>query len=155
MPWEIHIFNGTTQQPKPLGSREEVVSAFAASLLGVSLARRPVQPPEILDQMLPFVRESMLRPTLEAIFEADDLSIQFYSHDEPVLWWINGEVRGNGDPVPALAALCLDRGWSVIDASDKSAVSLSLGSGTSAWDRFRNWRDKAINTISEGGQRGT
>jgi hypothetical protein len=119
VPWDISIINGTVEQPKPLGSRKDVIAAFAESLPGVSLERVPAPPPEILDQMSAIVRESLLRPNLEADFETDDLSIRFYTTDEPVLQWVNCEVRGNGDPIPALAALCLDRGWSVIDGADK------------------------------------
>src|SRR5262249_28667458 len=130
--------------PKPLGSREDVIAAFAESLPGVLLQRRSAPPPEILDQMPPFAREAMMRPSLEADFELDDLSIQFYANDEAILQWVNGEVRGNDDPIPILASLCLGRGWSVMDASDKSIVNLSAPSGTSGWERFRKWRDKVI-----------
>jgi hypothetical protein len=150
VPWEITIINGTTEHPLPLGSREEVSAAFAESLPGVSLERPPIPPPEILDQMPPILREAVLRPKLEADFEQDDLSIQFYANDEQVLQWVNGEVRGEGDPVPALAALCLDRGWSVIDCTDKSIVDLRAGRNP-AWERFRKWRDKAINQIRRDG----
>lgn len=144
MPWEISIINGTTEDPKSLGTREDVIAAFAQSLPGVLLQRRPTPPPEILDQMPPFVRESMLLPKLEADFEMGDLSIQFYANDDPVLQWVNGEVRGNDDPIPVLASLCLGRGWSVMDSSDKSIVNLASASESSGWDRFRKWRDKVI-----------
>jgi len=144
MPWEISIINGTVEDPKPLGSRDDVIAAFADSLPGVVLQRRPAPPPEILDQMPQVVREAMLRPSLGADFEIDDLSIQFYTNDEPTLRWVNGEVRGNGDPIPVLAALCTSRGWSVMDSSDKSIVNLSSASETRGWERFRKWRDKVI-----------
>ena len=142
MPWEISIINGTIEDPKPLGTRDEVIAAFSQSLPGVLLQRRPPPPPEILDQMPPFVRESMLLPKLEADFEMDDLSIQFYANDDPVLQWVNGEVRGNDDPIPILASLCLSRGWSVMDASDSSIVNLSSASESSGWERFRNGATK-------------
>src|SRR5690349_5731080 len=95
VPWEISIINGTIENPKPLGSREDVIAAFAESLPGVLLQRQPAPPPEILDQVPPFAREALLRPSLEADFEIDDLSIHFQTNDEPTLQWINGEVRGN------------------------------------------------------------
>ena len=152
MPWEISIINGSINSPKPLGTREEVIAAIAEALPGVSLERPPVPPKEILDQMPPFVREAMLRPRLEADFEAEGFSIQFYANDQPVLDWVNGEVRGNGDPIPALAAICVKRGWSVIDGSDKSVVDLASRNRVPAWERFRKWRDKAINEIGQGGR---
>jgi|ERR1043166_2130524 hypothetical protein len=144
MPWEISIIKGTIEDRKPLGTREDVIAAFSQSLPGVLLQRRPALPPEILDQMPPFVRESMLLPKLEADFEMGDLSIQFYANDEPVLQWVNGEVRGNDDPIPMLASLCSGRGWSVMDASDRSIVNLASASESSGWERFRKWRDKVI-----------
>jgi hypothetical protein len=144
VPWEISIISGTVEDPKPLGSREDVIVAFAESLPGVLLQRRPALPPEILDQMPPFARDAMMRPSLEADFEMDDLSIRFHANDEPCLQWVNGEVRGNGDPIPLLAALCLGRGWSVMDASNKSIVNLSLATGSSGWQRFQKWRDEVI-----------
>lgn len=144
MPWEISIINGTVEAPLPLGSREDVIAAFAESLPGVSLQRSPAPPAEILDQMPLCVREAMLRPSLEAEFDTDDLSIQFHTNDDPVLLWVNADVRGNGNPIPPLAALCQDRGWSVIDQADKSTVGLA-SSDAPAWERFRKWRDIAIN----------
>jgi hypothetical protein len=54
-------------------------------------------------------------------------------------------VRGNGDPLPALAVLCLPNGWAVIDSANKSRVDLSATTSPE-WDSFRAWRDKAINS---------
>lgn len=90
------------------------------------------------------LRETMLLPKLEADFEMGDLSIQFYAADELVLHCVNGEVRGNGDPIPVLASLCQGRGWSVIDASDSSIVNLASASESAGWERFRKWRDQAL-----------
>lgn len=144
MPWEISIINGTSENRMPLGPREDVIAAFADSLPGVQLQRRPTPPPELLEQMPVVVREAVLRPSLEADFESGDLSIQFYTNDEPILNWVNGEVRGNGDPIPALAALCLSRGWSVLDSSNRSVVDIASAIGSSGWERFCKWRDKVI-----------
>ena len=154
MPWEITIINGSVERPKPLGTREEVIAVFAEALPGVLLRQPPAPPQEWLDQMPSDLREAMLRPRLEAEFEAEDVSIQFYASHEPVLERVNGEVRGNGDPIPALAAICVKRGWSVIDSAEQSIVNLSSGSGAPAWERFRKWRDKAINEIGESSSAG-
>jgi len=94
--------------------------------------------------MSPEIRESMCQPTLVGDFESDDLSMQLSANDAPILFWVNGEVRGNGDPIPALEALCLSRGWSVIDSCNKSMVDLTSTSGSPGWERFRTWRDKAF-----------
>ena len=60
---------------------------------------------------------------------------------------VSAEVRGNGDPRPPLAALCTKRGWSVIDLSTGSPVDLSTTANPTEWDRFRNWRDRAIDDL--------
>jgi hypothetical protein len=146
VPWEISIINGSVGQPRPLGTREEVKAAFAEALPGVRLQRPPIPAAEFLEQMPPVLRQAVMRPRLEADFESGDICIQFYANDEPVLRWVNGEVRGNGDPRPALAAICANRGWSVIDASDKSVVDLTAAR-IPAWDRFRAYRDYAIDQI--------
>jgi hypothetical protein len=144
VPWEISIINGTPEHSEPLGLREDVIDAFAKSLPGVSLQREPPLPTEILNKMPLWAREDMLLPRLAGIFETDELFIRFSAYDEPVIKWVNGEVRGNGDPIPSLAALCLDRGWSVLSLYNKSIVNLSSSSGSPAWKQFCKWRDKAI-----------
>ena len=82
--WEINIINGTVENPKPLGSRVDVVAAFADSLPGVALQRRPTPPPEILDQMPPVVREAMLRPSLWRR-QANDAHAQAPLHAQALL----------------------------------------------------------------------
>ena len=104
----------------------------------------------MLEIMPPIIREACLRPGLEADFEVGDLSIQFSCHDEPIIRFINAEVRGNDDPFPALAAICQPNGWSVVSAADNSIVDLSRLEG-STWQRFREWRDKALNRGREAG----
>jgi hypothetical protein len=143
VPWEITIINGTLEQPQPLGTREEVVAAFAEALPGVLFKAPPPPPPKFLGGLPTFVQEAFTRPSLEAVFEGEDLSIEFRANDIPILEWVNAEVRGNGDPLPALAALCLDRGWSVINADDNSVVNLAA-CHIRAWERFRKCRDWAI-----------
>ena len=150
MPWEITIINGTPEARKPLGSRDDVIAAIAEALPGVLLQQPPGPPPEWLQQMPPAVRDAVLRPKLEADFEAGDFSIQFYTSDEPVVHWVNGEVRGDGNPLPALAAICAKTRWSVIDAAQKSVIDLSSRDGAPEWEQFRRWRDRAIRQIADG-----
>jgi hypothetical protein len=134
-----------------LGTREDVIAAFAEALPGVSLAPPPAPPREFLEQMPPELRKILLRPKLEADFAAGDISIQFYADDAPQLDWVGGEVRGDGDPRPALAAVCVKRGWSVFDISAKTFVDLSAPDAAGGWERFRKWRDRAIRETGRGG----
>jgi len=127
MPWEITIINGTTDNRKPLGTRQDVVAAVAEAVPGVELQRPPMPPEEMLAMMPPAVRDAMRRPRLEADFEHDDLSIQFYTSDTPTIDWINAEVRGNGDPLPLLHSICANTGWSIIDVSENIVVDVACG----------------------------
>lgn len=148
MPWDITIIRGTVADRQPLGTQEEVLAAFAESLQ--LEFEQPGSPPQaLLEIMPPSVREAMVRKRLAADFEAGDLSIQFYASDEPILDCVNAEVRGNGDPLPALAAVCVKQGWSVIDCTTNTLLDLTSVAGSPAWERFCTWRDQALDQIRE------
>ena len=142
MSWLISIINIQDDNRLPLGSREEVIAVVANALPGIVLECPPIPPQDILDIMPPILRESALNPDLEATYEVDDLHIRFCALNQPVLDWINAEVRGNDDPSPVLASLCGSRNWSVVDV-DNQIVDLAKTSD-SAWERFRKWRDFAF-----------
>jgi hypothetical protein len=99
--------------------------------------------------MPPFVREAMLRPRLEAIFEAENYIIQFYASSDDVLFCIDADVRGNGDPLSALAAVCRRHNWCVIDVATKTRIDINAAVATPAWQKFCDWRDKAIKQIRD------
>ena len=147
MPWEITIINGTRDGRKPLGLRDDVIAALAEAVPGVELQRPPMPPEEMLAMMPRAVRDAMTRPKLEADFEHDDLSIQFYTSDTPEIDWINAEVRGNGDTLPVLHSICSNTGWSVIDVGENVIVDVA-NANSESWDSFRQWRDKAIRQLA-------
>lgn len=141
MPWEVQIVNDP--KDRPLGSKQEVIAWFREAL-GVDLAQPLMPPEEVLATLPPILRENYTRPKLNAVLEAGDLFIEFFCNDLPEIRWIGAEVRGNIDPMPALARLCLPRGWAV-ETPDQSRVDLT---GSSAeWNHFCEWRDRAINSI--------
>ena len=152
MPWDITIV-ASEDRMKPLGARDDVTARVAEALPGVELQRPPAPPPEMLAQMPEVIRENYLRLKLEADFEGEEVTIQFYADDAPELHSIGAEVRGDGNPLPALAAVCVPNGWIVIDGGDKSVVNLSA-SGSPEWRRFRTWRDRAIASLKDGGPAG-
>jgi hypothetical protein len=85
---------------------------------------------------------------LNANFEGDGFSIQFYATDAPMLKSMGAEIRGNGDPVPALSAVCVQNGWAVIDAANGKVVEFSSAQ-SSEWTQFVAWRDMAIRSIKD------
>lgn len=143
MPWEIRIV-ASKNQPIPLGQRDDVVARVAKALPGAVLERQPSPPPELLAEMPEIVRENFAsRRILNADYEADGFSLQLYADDSPVLDSIGIEVRGNGNPLAALAELCLPNGWLAINVADGTEINLSAVSSPE-WERFRAWRDRTI-----------
>ena len=152
MPWDVTIV-ASEDRSQPLGERDDVIARVGKALPGVVLQRPPGPPPEMLAQMPEVIRENFLRPKLQADFEGEGFSIQFYAEDLPTLHSMGAEVRGEGNPLPALAAVCGPNGWMVVDAGDKSVVDLSSGASPE-WERFRQWRDDAIASMKDGGTAG-
>jgi hypothetical protein len=149
MPWEIRIVND--EGDMPLGTKQVVVDWVAKALPGVHLQQPPLPPPEDPATFPEAVREAFARPKLEAVYEEEAFSIEFYCGDEPEIRCLHADVRGNGNPLPILARLCLPRGWAVVSAADLSKVDLSSGEANQ-WKGFCDWRDRAISEIQEGDQ---
>jgi hypothetical protein len=148
MPWDITIVNAKDRR-MPLGAREEVIARFAAALPGVVLQLAPGPSPEIVAQMPEVLREHFNRPRpLNAELITDEYSIHFFTDNQPEIDSIGAEVRGNGNPLPALAALCQPNGWAVVNDADGNEVELASASAEQ-WDQFRQWRDKAINSLKD------
>lgn len=150
MPWDLTIVNAKDRQ-EPLGERDEVIARFAAALPGVILQAAPRPSAEHIAQLPESLRRhAMRKPQLNADFEDDALSIQFYAQDRPHIDAIGAEVRGNGNPIPALAALCLPNGWSAVNLADGALVDLTAKDAPE-WSAFRAWRDEALAAIKSAG----
>jgi hypothetical protein len=147
MPWNIVIV-ASHDQTKPLGVREEVIDHFMAALPRAVFGRSPVPSADQLTKLPQVLQDHYLKraPQLEGIFKADGFTIQFYTEDQPILYSVNAEIRGNGNPLPALAAICVPRGWIAIDLSNMSIIELSAAT-SSEWEKSKKWRDDAIAKI--------
>ncbi|NNE00265.1 MAG: hypothetical protein HKN47_23345 [Pirellulaceae bacterium] len=143
MPWEITIIDGPSPNDSILGPRDNVISRLSAALPGATLEQPPAIPNEFLAQMPESVRDVMNRPRLEGSFEHPDFSISLYCSADPAIRCINGEVRGNGDPLAALKHLCDDTGWSVYDCSEERVVDFS-DLDSNGWDAFCQWRSRVL-----------
>src|SRR5687767_3959544 len=142
MPWELTIVNAEDRR-QPLGERADVIGRVAAALPGVVLQEAPGPTPEMIAQMPPSLREHFMRPRqLNADFEGGDFSIQFYAGNEPEIKVLGAEVRGEGTPIPWLAALCEPNGWAVINDADDNVVDL-VAKNSAEWEKFLAWRDEA------------
>lgn len=152
MPWEIVIVDRSGNETVPLGSRERVAAVLSAALPGANLEQPPRPPKAVLDEMPQVLREAFEHPKLAALYEGENFSIEFYAEDAPVLHRVYADVRGNGDPLPALAAICKNENWCIVNCADKTIVDLTLRSDESLWVRFRTFRDKAIKSIKSSGR---
>jgi hypothetical protein len=149
MPWELTIVNAKDRQ-QPLGDRADVVARIAAALPGTLLQEAPGPSPELIAEMPPALREHFLRPRpLSAFFEGVGFTIEFAAENEPLIRSLSADVRGDGNPVPALTALCRPNGWAVINIANGAVVDLTANESV-AWNTFQAWRDKAIQDLSKG-----
>src|SRR5688572_16025029 len=111
MPWELTIISGSTAERKPLGSREYVCRHLADRLPGAELAQPPRPPDDFLSQLDPVARQAFTRSRLEACYEGNDFSIEFYCGAEDPIPDMYADVRGDGDPIRALTHLCSGTPW--------------------------------------------
>jgi hypothetical protein len=89
------------------------------------------------------------RPATErAEFEGEGFSVELYGFEANPLDAIHTNVRGSGDPVPVLAALCRPHGWVAIDDASGQPVDLA-GADAAGWDSFRAYRDRAIRSFKK------
>ncbi len=146
MPWDITIVNGRERQ-LPLGERDDVIARVAAALPGIIFGRPPGLPADVIAQTPAVLRAHFQEsPRLVADFVAGGISTQFYTDDEPLIRTIGVEVRGDGNPVPVLAAVCQPNGWAAVNGINGEVVDLSANESP-AWEQFVGWRDAAVESL--------
>jgi hypothetical protein len=151
MPWEVTI---KRLDGAPLGDlasvRQQITNALPAiqfyrvpsGLEKIAAARAAgVEFPDIIRQHLEG------RPATEqAEFEGDGFLVTLYGFRAESLDAIYAEVRGDGNPVPVLAALCRPNEWVAIDGTCGQPVDMA-GASASGWEAFRAYRDRIIRDI--------
>jgi hypothetical protein len=151
MPWEVKL-----QRPDgaPLGNLATVRHLVAAALPGVQFQRGPSGPERIAAaraagvEFPDIIRQNLeqYQATEKAEFEGEGFSFVLYGFEAQPLTTIHAEVRGDGNPVAALAALCAPHGWLAVDAASGQHVDLG-GAAIACWEAFRAYRDRAIRSI--------
>lgn len=58
------------------------------------------------------------------------------------------EVRGDGNPVPLLAAICIPNGWIAIDDSNGLQIDFA-GETATGWEKFREYRNRVIRSLDD------
>jgi hypothetical protein len=151
MPWEVVIQSSDNAELGAVAAVREKMSAalpdikFYVEPSGLeklaAMRERGIEFPEILRKHL-----EQSPASLQADFEGNDFSMQFYGFESQPLRTIRVEVRGNGNPLPALAALCRPNGWTAIDCANSQPIDPSAAAAA-GWDAFRNYRDRAVSSI--------
>lgn len=84
---------------------------------------------------------------LQADYEGDGFFLRLYGFERLPLDSIEVEIRGSGNPMPTLAALCLPNKWVSVDGVDGRLLELT--GEAIGWEAFQKYRDHAIRTIKE------
>lgn len=156
MPWEVTIRRA---DGAPLGDQAAVRQQIAADLPAMQFYREPSGPEKIAAARAAGVEfPEFLRKHLEqhaaterAELEGDGFSILLYGFEAQPLTVIHADVRGQGNPLPVLTALCRPHGWLAIDNASGQPVELS-GDEAASWEAFQSYRDRAIRSIQESGE---
>jgi hypothetical protein len=148
MPWELTIIkiNPNDASRMVLGEKETLRAIISKSLAGTEWRDGPPQREmvELLEKsgMSSETIEIIKRPKLKGVFEGPNFSLEFYGFESQPITEFGIDVRGNGDPLPALAALCKDHQWTPLDPQ---GIPIDLGSmDASSWESFKSYRDRAI-----------
>ena len=138
MPSELTIAAYSRVGYTTLGSRDAVCGHLNERLPGAMLAPWPTEFYEHMkarmgDLGVPFI------PRLEACFQGDGFQIEFSCADTEKIIELSANVRGDGDPLPALRRLCEGTDWIVFeDATGRSVLDGT--DGARRWQAFRSWR---------------
>lgn len=117
MSWDLILENASPSEP--LGSADEVRAAISA-----------------------------IHPATDwsdpawGVLERDEWSIELNAGDAPVTQSIMLHVRGGGDPIPAIAAICRRTGWVAQDLS--TGEPLDVADGARSWQAFQAFRDQVV-----------
>ena len=150
MPWEATI-RGSDE--KPLGDRETAVKLISAAVPAMEWHEEPPflerikhMPDHPFHALIPTwpeeTRASFGRSKLYGDLDVGEVSIRVYGFEFQPIDSLRAEIRGDGNPVPMLAAICLPNGWFATDDRDGRRIDLGAESAK-GWEWFREYRTRA------------
>jgi hypothetical protein len=164
MPWELTVRSemadpsSSSKDWPSLGPGEEVCRRITECLPTVRWRREPSfieqheKLPEnhpirrYIESLTPEQKEWSSRPQFKGLYEGEGFTLEFFFTDGPVSFF-HIDVRGGGNPMPALASLCRANQWAIRDVTGKR---IDLGSPSAKeWEAFTQWRDRIIEKIAE------
>lgn len=151
MPWEVTIRRA---DGAPLGDLAYVRQQITNALPAIQFYRAPSGLERIAAarakgyEYPDIIREHFegLPATDRAQFEGDCFSVELYGFQAEPLNEIYANVRGDGNPMPMLAALCRPNEWVAIDDTSGQPVDMT-GASPSGWAAFRAYRDRVVRTF--------
>jgi hypothetical protein len=134
MPWELTIWSS---DGAPLGAVAAVQQQIMSALPDIQFCEVPSGADEIAAaraigvEFPDIIRKHMeQRPaTMQAELVGDGFSIKLYGFESQPIRSLYLDVRGDANPVPALAALCVPNGWVAIDNASGQPLDLVNGYG--------------------------
>src|SRR5262245_33213606 len=153
MPWELTIRRADNA---PMGPIDVVRKKVTDCLPGLQFYMEPSGAEKLAASdargiVLPDVIREMWQkqPALEqADYDEGTFHMRLFGFGHVPLISVDAEIRGNGNPLPAIAALCRPNGWIAIDLANGQPVDLEA-EAASGWKSFPKWRDDTIQKHQE------
>jgi len=166
MPWELAVIKYDGQPPRlqkdasesrkrPLGSLDKVRQHISESLPGVEWHEEP----PLIDMMKASGSKlwedwdaEMIahasQPTLTAVYRSGGVILEIYGFKEndPV-GSILVDVRGDGNPIPALKAICEPKGWTIVEMGEDGEFLDLSGPATARWNAWQQYLNAAIEHV--------
>jgi hypothetical protein len=164
MPWELTVLSETADPASdsrhwpPLGTGEAVCRRISACLPDVQWRREPsfiekhqhlaADHPirKFIADMTAEQRAWSSRPEWRGQYGGAGFTLEFFFADATISFF-HIDVRGGGNPMPTLAALCRANGWLLKEAATGKLLELTATSAPE-WEAFTQWRHQAIGEIA-------
>jgi uncharacterized protein DUF4440 len=151
MPWTVVV---SRIDGEPFGDVEAVRAAIARQLPATRFWRDPSGADKaafLPDQHRQLFMHLVGHPPADerGLFEGDGFTLELFLGSQPDVKSITVDVRGDGDPLPALRLLCEPLDWCVREVGGElieSQHDLSAG-----WGEFTRYRDYAAHKLNEEG----
>ena len=144
MPWTIII---QCRDGGKLGQIDALRDRFSECVPGLQFYREPSGKEKLAASSIEYpevVRRHLERSPaqIQADCQVGSLFLRFFfgPEDATDVDSVAVEVRGEGNPIPVLAAICSPNGW-IAQAPDGAELDLSADTSPE-WEHFRAWRDR-------------
>jgi hypothetical protein len=167
MPWDVTLVANIDPVPETLrqvpddliiGTLQSVQQLLEESLPGLKFHIEPAGAEKLamMEQngfKLPdVIRSNMLSTpaTVQAVYEGIGFFIVFFFYDHKILSRIDLEIRGSGNPIPALHSVACHTGWLFYENASGTRLKLSDDDANARWKGFQNIIRSAVKKMTGG-----